>query len=126
MGGGYYEPILPLIPEQDAVHQLFFMNQYLKRRFRQAPMGFWLTERVWESKLPRLTAQAGLNYTAVDDTHFSLAGIPESEIKNFFITEEEGYPLYLFPIPKFLRYVIPFKEPQETLDYLRSFETDPR
>jgi len=121
LGGGYYEPILPLIPEQDAVDQLQFMNRYLEQHFNQTPSGFWLSERVWEPKLPRIAAQAGLRYTTVDDTHFSLAGIPESEIKDFFVTEEEGCPLYLFPIPKELRYVIPFREPEETLKYLRKF-----
>jgi len=119
LGGGYYEPILPLIPEQDAVRQMRFMNDYLKARFGKAPNGFWLTERVWESKIPRLAAEANLHFTAVDDTHFALSGLPESDLNQLFITEEEDHPLFLFPIPKFLRYVIPFKEPQETLDYLR-------
>lgn len=119
LSGGYYEPILPLIPERDALGQIRFMNQYLKQRFGKAPQGFWLTERVWEQKLPRLVNQVGLRYTAVDDTHFALAGLAESEIRNFFITEEEGFPLYIFPIPKFLRYVIPFHEPLETVEYLR-------
>lgn len=119
LGGGYYEPILPLIPEPDAVQQLNFMNGYLRKNFGRTPKGFWLTERVWEQKIPRLAAKAGLEYTALDDTHFNLAGLPESQIKNFFITEEEGAPLHLFPIPKFLRYSIPFREPHETIEYLK-------
>ncbi len=119
LSGGYYEPILPLIPERDALGQLRFMNQYLEHRFGKKPQGFWLTERVWEQKLPRIVNQAGLRYTAVDDTHFALAGLADSEIRDFFITEEEGLPLYLFPIPKFLRYVIPFREPVEAIEYLR-------
>jgi len=119
LSGGYYEPILPLVPERDALGQLRFMNEYLKGRFGRRPNGFWLTERVWEGKLARIAGEAGLCYTAVDDTHFALAGLAEQEIRNFFITEEEGFPLYLFPIPKYLRYVIPFREPDETIAYLR-------
>lgn len=119
LSGGYYEPILPLIPERDALKQINYMNQYLRRRFGQEPLGFWLTERVWEPKLPRLVAETGLKYTVVDDTHFALAGLAESEIKDFFVTEEEGFPLFLFPIPKFLRYAIPFHEPDEALEYLQ-------
>lgn len=124
LGGGYYEPILPMIPERDAISQMKLMNQYLRGRFGKKPGGFWLTERVWEQKLPRLAAQAELRYTAVDDTHFALAGLSESEIKNFFVTEEEDSLLYLFPIPKELRYLIPFREPGETLDYLRKVSQD--
>lgn len=119
LGGGYYEPILPLIPERDAIAQMRYMNQYLLHRFGRQPSGFWLTERVWEPKLPRLAAQAGLRYTAVDDTHFSLAGFSEGEIVNFFLTEEEGRTLYVFPSSRLLRYRIPFRDPGETVDVLR-------
>lgn len=119
LGGGYYEPILPLIPERDAIAQLRKMNQYCQRRFGKTPAGFWLTERVWEQKLPRIAADAGLQFTAVDDTHFAFAGLADSEIRDFFITEEEGRLLYVFPIPKALRYSIPFHEPVETIDYLQ-------
>lgn len=119
LGGGYYEPILPLIPERDADRQLRFMNNYLKKRFNQSPQGFWLTERVWEPKLPRITSDAGLRFTAVDDTHFSLAGFSEDEIHDYFVTEEEGRLLYVFPIPKYLRYAIPFHEPHETIEFLQ-------
>ena len=119
LGGGYYEPILPLIPERDAVRQIRFMSQYLKQRFGKMPSGFWLTERVWEPKLPRLAAEAGVHYTAIDETHFALAGFAEKEIVDFFLTEEEGSPLYVFPVPKFLRYAIPFRDPHDSLDYLK-------
>lgn len=119
LGGGYYEPILPLIPERDAERQLRFMNEYQKKRFNKSPRGFWLTERVWEPKLPRIASDAGLWFTAVDDTHFSIAGFSEDEIKNYFVTEEEGRLLYVFPIPKYLRYAIPFHESDETLEYLK-------
>lgn len=99
------------------------MNQYLRSRFSVTPKGFWLAERVWEQRIARLANQSGLQFTALDDTHFALAGLAESEIRDFFITEEEGFPLYLFPIPKFLRYAIPFQEPSETLGYLQKMES---
>jgi len=124
LSGGYYEPILPLIPERDAVRQLRHMNEYIERRFGQIPTGFWLTERVWEQKIPRLAREAGLEYTILDDTHFALAGLTEAEIRNFFITEEEGSPLIVFPIPQFLRYVIPFREPDETLAFLKGLSSE--
>lgn len=119
LGGGYYEPILPLIPERDARGQLRRMSEYLQERFGTRPLGFWLAERVWEQKIVRITAEEGFRYTVVDDTHFALGGLAEEEIRDFFVTEEEDLPLYLFPIPKFLRYVIPFREPEETLLYLQ-------
>ena len=122
LSGGYYEPILPLIPERDAVRQIRYMNRYLKMQFGKSPAGFWLTERVWEPKLPRIAQEAGVSYTVVDETHFALAGFPEQEISNYFLTEEEGSSLYVFPVTKFLRYSIPFREPPETLDYLKGLD----
>ena len=119
LSGGYYEPILPSIPERDAVRQIHRMNRYLKQRFGKTPGGFWLTERVWEPKLPRIAAEAGVSYTAIDETHFALAGFSEKEISDFFLTEEEGFPLYVFPAAQFLRYAIPFRDPYDTLDYLK-------
>lgn len=119
IGGGYYEPILSIIPERDAVGQLLRMNDYLQKRFKKTPRGFWLAERVWEPKLPRLAADADLLYTVTDDTHFSMAGMAEEDIRDFYVTEEEGRLLYVFPIQKELRYLVPFKEPHETLEFLK-------
>ena len=120
IGGGYYEPIISIIPERDAIGQLVRMNHYLKKRFKTTPKGFWLTERVWEPKMPRIAGEAGLIYTVVDDTHFSMAGIPQEKIRDFYVTEEEGALLYIFPILKELRYLIPFKEPDEVMLFLKN------
>ncbi len=119
IGGGFYEPILPAIPERDAKAQLALFSDYLEKRLGQRPQGFWLTERVWDPSVPRLLADADLRYTLVDDAHFRYAGFRPEEIWGRFITEREGRPLHLFPIDQNLRYLIPFREPQETLDYLR-------
>jgi len=119
IGGGFYEPILPAIPERDAKAQLALFSDYLEKRLGQRPQGFWLTERVWDPSIPRLLRDLDLRYTLVDDAHFRYAGFRPDEIWGHFITEREGRPLHIFPIDQNLRYLIPFREPEETLDYLR-------
>ncbi len=52
LSGGFYEPIPPIIPREDAIGQLRMMNDYIRRRFGREPRGLWLTERVWEPHLP--------------------------------------------------------------------------
>ena len=62
--GGYYEPILPIIPESDQQGQIFKMNSALRQHFGSEPTGLWLAERVWEPTLPSSLARAGVAYTS--------------------------------------------------------------
>lgn len=122
--GAYYEPILPLIPDSDKIGQIESFSLRLQERFGRCPRGMWLAERVWEPDLPKPLAQAGIDYTFIDDIHFKAAGLREEELLGYYLTEEEGYLLKLFPISRKLRYLIPFApKVQEAIDYLRSLAT---
>lgn len=123
IGGGYYEPILPLIPDRDKFGQLKRHLDFIKQNTGCVAEGVWLTERVWEQYLAKIFSQAGLKYTIVDDSHFELAGKKVEDILGYYLTEEEGFPLAVFPSSKKLRYSLPFKLPQETINYLRSVAT---
>lgn len=107
LGGGFYEPVLSIIPEEDRVGQLGLMSDFLAENFGRKPRGLWLTERVWEPHLPKTLAGAGLEYTLLDEEHFHYAGV--KNLERAYITEEEGSPLVLFPVSKELRYSIPFR-----------------
>ena len=122
--GGYYEPILPIIPDEDKLGQIEMMNEFIKDKFKISPSGLWLTERIWEPTLPKILAQAGVEYITVDDYHFLSAGIEGDKLFGYYLTEEEGEILKVFPINKALRYLIPFKMPEETINYLRSIATE--
>src|SRR5882724_7042769 len=52
VGGGFYEPILAVIPPEDQVEQVERLAAYLENHFGQRPSGAWLAERVWEPQLP--------------------------------------------------------------------------
>ncbi len=118
IGGGHFEPILPAIPDADKVAQVRRLAEYLHRQFTVTPKGAWVAERVWEPSLARPLAEAGVEYTILDDTHFLAAGLEPSELHGSYITEEAGAPLRLVPSLKALRYTIPFREPEETLRIL--------
>jgi 4-alpha-glucanotransferase len=124
LSGGFYEPLLPFIPTHDALGQIHLNNQYLRRRLNAHPRGLWLVERVWNPNLPKILSSTGLQYTIVDDTHFRFAGLPEDEMFGYYVTEQEGFPLAIFPIHKRLRYAIPFRRPEETIEALRFWATD--
>ena len=120
LSGGFYEPILSVIPEEDAIGQVVMMNDYIKKRFGYKPQGVWLAERVWDLGLPKIIAQAGLRYTLLDDTHFYYAGLSGDAIDGYYMTETHGHKLAVFPINKELRYSIPFHMPDEVINYLLS------
>jgi len=107
LGGGFYEPVLSIIPEEDRIGQLRLMSDFLAENFGQRPRGAWLTERVWEPHLPKTLATAGIEYTLLDEEHFHYAGV--RDIERPYVTEEEGSPLILFPVSKKLRYFVPFR-----------------
>jgi hypothetical protein len=119
IGGGYYEPILPVIPDDDKNAQIRKLADYIHEHFGVSIRGAWVAERVWEPSLARPLAGAGVDYVVLDDTHFVAAGLEPSELHGSYITEESGAPLRLVPSLKALRYTIPFQEPEETLRVLR-------
>jgi alpha-amylase len=116
--GGYYEPILASIPARDGAGQILMMTRHLKRRLGAEARGLWLAERVWEPSLPALLGESGVDYTLLDDTHFQAAGLDPEGLRGYYLTEREGRTLGIFPISKRLRYLIPFRPPEETIEYL--------
>jgi len=120
MGGGFYEPILTVLHRRDALGQLEMMQEYIKKHFGAEPNGMWLAERVWEPGLPSIIAEAGLKYVTIDDTHFYYAGFKAQDMFGYYVTDDQGCPLNVFPIDKELRYRVPFSLPEETINYLRT------
>ena len=119
VGGAFYEAILPMIPPRDRVGQISRYAEWLSDRFATPVNGMWIPERVWEQTLTTDLAQAGVRYTLLDDFHFKNAGLSEDELHGYYITEDDGNLLSVFPGSEKLRYTIPFREPHETIDYLR-------
>lgn len=116
--GGFYEPILCAIPSQDRIDQVTKLNSYIQLYFNQTPRGLWLTERVWDSGLIGDMKQCGIDYMIVDDYHFISTGFDKNELYGYYLSENGGENMGLFPINKSLRYLIPFREVQEATDYL--------
>lgn len=123
MGGAYYEPLLCAIPERDATAQMARMRRFCEDHLGCTPRGAWLAERVWEPRMAGLLGRAGIEYAALDDSHFFTSGVPSDGVYGYYVTEDEGIPLKVFPILERLRYLIPFHQVSETIEYLRSLAT---
>ncbi len=119
IGGAFYEPILTMIPSRDRLGQIRMYSQWLEGRLGGRVRGMWIPERVWEQALTSDVSAAGIQYTVLDDFHFRNAGLSEERLYGYYVTEDDGRTLSIFPGSERLRYLIPFRDPHETVDYLR-------
>lgn len=120
VGGGFYEPIMTMLPSRDRQGQISMMSDYLESTFGAKPRGCWLTERVWEPALVKDLAQSGVEYLTLDDNHFRAAGLRDEELTGSYITEDEGHTVRVYPASERLRYIIPYAQVHEIIGYLRS------
>src|SRR5947209_4705971 len=116
--GGFYEPILAVLPDHDKIGQIERLTTFLKSNFGVRPRGMWLAERVWEPHLPRALREAGVEYVLVDDRHFALAGFEPDDLGGYYLTEDQGETLGVFPINQRLRHLIPFADVDKSIEYL--------
>ncbi|KPJ65059.1 hypothetical protein AMJ44_11180 [candidate division WOR-1 bacterium DG_54_3] len=117
---GYYEPILSLVPDEDKLGQIEMSNQFIRENFWKAPRGMWLTEQVWEPTFPKILSRGEIEYVLLEEEQLVRAGIPSEKLSGYYITEEEGEMLKVFPLNRKLRELIPFRPPEETIAYLKS------
>ncbi len=122
LSAAYAEPLLSFIPKRDALEQIKYFNDYLYKHFEYQPKGLWLTERVWEPNLITTLLDAHIEYILLDDTQFLYAGLGDEELYSYFLTEDEGRVLKIFPISMKLRYLIPFHPIDETINFLKEEE----
>ncbi len=122
--GGYYEPILIMLYDRDKKKQIEKHKRYMVETFGYEPKGLWLAERIWEPHLTKFLVEAGIKYTMIDDCAFNAAGWFDEDLFGYYYTEEQGQRMAVFPISEPLRYLIPFRDPTETIEFLRSNATD--
>ncbi len=123
VSGGYYEPILPSIPDNDKVAQIRRLTARIEQDFGTQASGMWLAERVWEPGLPRLLHEAAIEWTILDDVHFKNVGLEDHDLYGYYATEDQSSILKVFATSKGLRYTIPWRPVSETIEQLRSLAT---
>lgn len=124
--GGYYEPVLVALPDDDKIGQIRKLTDMVKETFGYTATGLWLAERVWEPHLAKPIAEAGVRYVIVDDTHFEGVGFDkEKDLFGYYMTEEQGHTLAVFPTLAYLRYTIPWAPVEQIIEWLRAEANKP-
>jgi len=119
VGGGYFEPVLTVLPEADRVGQIRALADAVRERFGTTPTGMWLAERVWEPGLPHSLLDGGMQYSIVDDTHLYASGLSADDRYGYYLTEDDGRPFALFASLYELRYTMLWRPLEETMAFLR-------
>ena len=119
LGGGYYEPILSVIPDSDSIGQITELSQKITRLFGNEPNGCWMAERAWEPQLPEILDRSKIKYTLLDEVMLSLSGIDDSGCFEPYLVESRGKYTTIFPILRTLRKSIPYKSVGTILRYLK-------
>ena len=118
VGGGFFEPILAVIPEEDRIKQIEKTIEWWRINYNVIPKGIWLAERVWVPDLPRTLAKIGIEFVFIDDYLLRMAGYSEEETFYSYKTEYQGCSITVFAINESIRYLVPWKPPSESIEYL--------
>ncbi|MDR1869989.1 MAG: DUF1926 domain-containing protein [Treponema sp.] len=98
LGGGFYEPMLPLIPLQDRIGQIELLTTYLRKHFGKRPLGCWIAGMAWEQNLAAALAASDMNYTFLSQEQFTQAGMSGGELFFPCISEDQGKIVNVFPV----------------------------
>ena len=104
LGGGFYNPALPLLPLADKIGQIEMLTTYLRKNFGKRPNGCWLSSMAWEQNIVGPLASCGMSYTFLDEQQFHRSGIKPDATGIFSpcITEDQGKIITIFPIARTL------------------------
>ncbi len=115
LGGGYYAPVLCLLPDGDKLGQIEMMNTFIRTTFGTRPRGSWIMERVWEPGLARILSNSGIEYTFLDDHYFRIAGLEAERCYHPYLTEDQGKTVTVVPLQTELQNMIPHSSPEDLI-----------
>ncbi|MDR0315676.1 MAG: DUF1926 domain-containing protein, partial [Treponema sp.] len=98
LGGGFYEPMLPLISLQDKIGQIEFFTTYLRRHFGKRPQGCWIPALAWEQNLVSPMSACGMSYTFLGEKQFTEAGMTDNDLFFPCLCEDQGKLIAVFPL----------------------------
>lgn len=95
LGGGFFAPLLPLVPGPDRLGQIEMLTTYIRKSFGKRPRGCWIQDYAWEPVLASGLEACGFDYTFLQERQFSIAG---ADLDRLSITEDQGRSILVFPV----------------------------
>ncbi|MDR2742129.1 MAG: DUF1926 domain-containing protein [Treponema sp.] len=123
LGGGFYEPMMPLLPQTDKIGQIEMLTAYLRKKFGKRPQGCWIPDAAWEQHLVGVLSTCGMNYTFLEERHFVSAGLFGCGLYTPCISESQGKITTIFPLSARLQLAFAGREAGSVLeDLLRDYQ----
>jgi hypothetical protein len=116
LGGGFYEPMMPLLPSTDKIGQIELLTAYLRKKFGKRPQGCWIPQEAWEQHLVGVLNACGMSYTFLEESHFNTAGFSGPFAP--CISENQGKITVVFPLSARLRDAFAVQDAAQVLDQL--------
>ena len=120
IGGGYFDPILSMIPASDKLGQIELLTTYIRANFGNRPRGIWLTEQEWDPALAQVLNNCGMEYLFLDNTVFKAAGLGKDALYYSYLTEEQGKMINVFPIYRELNTFFIKHKPKEAIKFIKN------
>lgn len=120
IGGGFYEPMFPLIPLADKIGQVELLTTYLRKQFGKRPRGSWLPGMIWEQNLAGALQTSGMDYVFLEEDQFRAAGMRGPSAERPCLTEDQGKLIAVFPISGRLGAQAAHKSPKELFQALHT------
>ncbi|MGL4986643.1 MAG: hypothetical protein ACRC5H_05825, partial [Treponemataceae bacterium] len=98
LGGGFYNPLFPLLPPIDRVGQIELLTTQIRKLFGKRPRGIVLHESAWDSLLIPTLKTCGFDYVLLDSNLFDPDNDP-------LIIEKQGKSIFALPINTEKQYI---------------------
>lgn len=98
LSGGFYNPLLPLIPASDRLGQIEELTTLVRKTLGRRPRGLWMTKTIWDSSVISHLNGSGIEYTFLDEEDFRRIGLTEEAQAFPRVTENQGKMLTVFPV----------------------------
>ncbi|MDR3161059.1 MAG: DUF1926 domain-containing protein [Spirochaetaceae bacterium] len=118
LGGGFYEPMMTLLPPSDKIGQIEMLTTYIRKHFGKRPQGCWLPLSAWEQHMTGVLNTCGMGYTFLADLQFNRSGLAGEEIPDPSISEDQGKLVTIFPLSSRLKNELGRRRVSEVLDRL--------
>lgn len=98
LGGGFYDPMLPLFPEETQSMQLDMHRRLLKKNFEVEPQGFFNSSLVWEMGMTAVLQRAGFDYALVSEAAIRDALGRTTPVSGWYTVEDKGSLMRIVPV----------------------------
>ena len=98
LGGGFYDPMLPLFPEEVQRLQLEQHCTLLRKFFDMEPQGYFNSSLVWEMDMTAVLAKSGFDYALVSEAAIQDALGRSTPTSGWFTIEDKGALMRIVPV----------------------------